>query len=181
MALPQEPFYTLEDIYALPDGKRAELLDGQIYNMAPPSRVHQEIVQFMTKNIGYHIDKKNGSCKVYPAPFAVFLTKDNSNYVEPDVSVICDKDKLDERGCNGAPDWIIEVISPSSKRMDRSIKLFKYRSAGVREYWMIDPNKNTVTVYFFEEDFVEDYTLSDMVPAHIYEDLEIDFSVLDLS
>ena len=105
----------------------------------------------------------------------------NSNYVEPDVSVICDKDKLDERGCNGAPDWIIEVISPSSKRMDRSIKLFKYRSAGVREYWMIDPNKNTVTVYFFEEDFVEDYTLSDMVPAHIYEDLEIDFSVLDLS
>ena len=90
MALPQEPFYTLEDIYALPDGKRAELLDGQIYNMAPPSRVHQEIVQFMTKNIGYHIDKKNGSCKVYPAPFAVFLTKDNSNYVEPDVSVICE-------------------------------------------------------------------------------------------
>ena len=103
MALPQEPFYTLEDIYALPDGKRAELLDGQIYNMAPPSRVHQEIVQFMTKNIGYHIDKKNGSCKVYPAPFAVFLTKDNSNYVEPDVS------------CNSITSNIIDSVQIHSK------------------------------------------------------------------
>lgn len=181
MPLPQEPFYTLQDIYALPDGKRAELLDGQIYDMAPPSRIHQKTVQFMSFTIETYISEKKGTCEVYPAPFAVFLNKDNSNYVEPDVSVICDKNKLDERGCNGAPDWIIEVISPSSKRMDRSIKLFKYRSAGVREYWMIDPNKNTVTVYFFEEDFVEDYTLTDVVSAHIYDDLEIDFSLLDLS
>lgn len=180
MSLPREQHYTLEDIYALPDGKRAELIDGQMYDMAPPSRIHQDIVQFMAKNIGYYIDKKKGNCKVYPAPFAVFLNQDDTNYVEPDISVICDRDKLDEHGCNGAPDWIIEVVSPSSKRMDRSIKLFKYRSAGVREYWMIDQAKNVVTVYFFEEDFVEDYTLTDTVQAHIYEDLEIDFSLLDL-
>lgn len=181
MPLPQENSYTIADIYALPDGKRAELIDGQIYDMAPPSRIHQEIVQFIAKNIGNYIDQKKGSCKVYPAPFAVFLDQDDTNYVEPDISVICDKSKLDEYGCKGAPDWIIEVISPSSKRMDRSIKLFKYRSAGVREYWMIDHAKNTVTVYFFEEDFVEDYTLTDTVSAHIYDDMKIDFSKLDLA
>ena len=180
MPLPHEKYYTLEDIYALPNGKRAELIDGQIYDMAPPSRIHQKIIQFMSMAIGNYIAGKNGTCEVYPAPFAVFLNQDDTNYVEPDISVICDRDKLDEHGCNGAPDWMIEVVSPSSKRMDRSIKLFKYRSAGVREYWMIDQAKNAVTVYFFEEDFVEDYTLTDTVQAHIYEDLEIDFSLLDL-
>ncbi|MDE5589145.1 MAG: Uma2 family endonuclease [Acetatifactor sp.] len=76
---------------------------------------------------------------IYLAPYAVFLNADETNYVEPDISVICDKSKLDERGCNGAPDWIIEVVSPSTERMDYGIKLFKYRSAGVREYWIVNP------------------------------------------
>ena len=113
-ALTQERLYTIDDIYALPDGDRAELIDGQLYSMAPPSRRHQDILSFLHLVIGNYIAQNNGGCKVYPAPFAVFLSADNSKYLEPDISVICDKDKLDERGCNGAPDWIIEIVSPSS-------------------------------------------------------------------
>ena len=72
--------------------------------------------------------------------------------MEPDISVICDKNKLDEHGCNGAPDWVIEVISPSDPQRDYGVKLFKYRAAGVREYWIVNPMKNTVTVYDFENE-----------------------------
>jgi len=107
MPLLKTNVYTVEDIYTLPEGQRAELIDGQIYDMAPPNRTHQRIVSQLTKIIGQYIDRKQGSCEVYPAPFAVFLNKDSKNYVEPDISVICDKEKLDDRGCNGAPDWII--------------------------------------------------------------------------
>ena len=83
--------------------------------------------------------KKKGECEVYAAPFAVFLNKDDHNYIEPDISVICDKNKLDDRGCNGSPDWVIEITSPSDPQRDYGIKLFKYRTAGVREYWIINP------------------------------------------
>ena len=95
MALEQERTYTIDDIYALPDGQRAELIDGQMYMMAPPRRVHQELVGQFMKIIGQYIDSHNGQCKVYPAPFAVFLNEDDKNYVEPDIYVICDRDKLD--------------------------------------------------------------------------------------
>ena len=134
MALAQEKVYTIHDIYALPDGERAELIDGKIYNMTPPKRIHQKLVAQLTKLIGNYIEAKDGDCEVYPAPFAVFLNEDDKTYVEPDISVICDKNKLDDRGCFGAPDWIIEIVSPSTERMDYGIKLFKYRSAKVREY-----------------------------------------------
>ena len=92
--------YMLDDIYALPDGERAELIDGQIYYMAPPSRKSQKITGRIYKEITNHISRKDGPCEVYAAPFAVFLNKDDANYVEPDVSVICNPDKLDDRGCN---------------------------------------------------------------------------------
>lgn len=118
----KESIYTIDDIYALPDGQRAELIDGQIYNMAPPKRIHQKLISELTQSIGNYIKSQNGSCEVYPAPFAVFLNDDDKNYVEPDLSVICDKSKLDDRGCNGAPDLIIEVVSPSSRKLDYSIK-----------------------------------------------------------
>ena len=95
MALPQEKLYTIDDIYALPYGKRAELIDGQIYDMAPPNTNHQRISYAIARKISDYIDKKKGNCEVFLAPFAVFLNKDDSNYVEPDVSVICDKSKLD--------------------------------------------------------------------------------------
>lgn len=152
MPPPQERTYTINDIYTLPDGQRAELIDGHIYMMAPPDRAHQKISHFLEWTIENYIQKQNGSCDVYTAPFAVFLNKDDHNYVEPDISVICDKSKLDEKGCVGAPDWIIEIISPSTQSIDYGIKLFKYRSAGVREYWIVNPLKHTVTVYDFEKE-----------------------------
>ena len=150
MALAHERTYTIDDIYALPDGQRAELIDGQMYMMAPPTTNHQRLVAKLSHQILSHIDAKGGNCEVFPAPFAVFLNEDDQNYVEPDISVICDKDKLNDKGCNGAPDWVIEIISPSTSHMDYGIKLFKYRTAGVREYWIVNPSMHTVNVYDFE-------------------------------
>lgn len=176
MPLPQEKIYTTEDIYNLPEGTRAELIDGQIYYMAPPSRKHQSIAGKLFAAISHYIESKDGICEPYIAPFAVFLNENNKNYVEPDISVICDKNKLNDRGCTGAPDWIIEIVSPSSRRMDYYIKLFKYRAAGVREYWIVDPDKNRIMVYNFDNEDTADYTFSDIVKAGIYEDFSIDFS-----
>lgn len=174
--LAKEKCYTTDDIYSLPDGSRAELIDGQIYNMAPPSRKHQDITGELFGIIREYIRSNNGSCRPYIAPFAVFIDKDDTNYVEPDISVICDKSKLTDKGCFGAPDWIIEVVSPGSRRMDYFTKLFKYRTAGVREYWIVDPEKNRVLVYNFESEDTGDYTFADSVKASIYDDLFINFS-----
>lgn len=116
---------------------------------------------------------------MFPAPFAVFLNKDDQNYVEPDISVICDKDKLDDKGCNGAPDWIIEIVSPSSTRMDYAVKLFKYRTAGVREYWIVNPLKKAVQTYVFEgEEDSNLFSFEDEIPVHIFENLKIRVSEL---
>ena len=171
MALAQEKTYTIEDIYALPDGQRAELIDGQIYNMAPPNFLHQKLVMELSAAIHQYIKSKKGNCEVLPAPFAIFLNQDNQNYVEPDISIVCDKNKLDKQGCNGAPDWIIEIISPSTERLDCGIKLFKYRSAGVREYWMVNPKLHTVTVYDFEHnEKTKQYSFDDDIPSCIFQD-----------
>ena len=105
--------YTIKDIYALPEGERAELINGRIYAMAPPNRLHQKLVMELSHIIKSYIEKNNGECEVYPSPFAVFLNKDEKTYVEPDISVIRDKDKLNDRGCAGAPDFVIEVVSKS--------------------------------------------------------------------
>lgn len=176
MALAKETFYTIEDIYNLPEGRRAELIDGQIYMMAPPNRIHQEIAGELFGIIREYIKTHNGQCKPYIAPFAVFLNKNDKTYVEPDISVICDKNKLNEKGCSGAPDWIIEIVSPSSQKMDYMIKLFKYQSAGVREYWIVDQKKNRIIVYNFERDDIKEYTFSDTVEVGIYDGFAIDFS-----
>lgn len=175
-----EEYYTIEDIYNLPQGKRAELIDGEIYMMASPSTIHQRLVMALSNRIYNYIDSKQGSCEVFPSPFAVFLNADNEIYLEPDISVICDKSKITDEGCKGAPDWVIEIVSQSSKRMDYYIKLFRYCTAGVKEYWVVDPEKNHVIVYDFEHDEVMDYTFSDKVKAGIYEDLEIDFSEIQM-
>lgn len=181
MPLPQpHQEFTLDDIYALPDGKRAELIDGQLYMMTPPTRRHQQILLSISRKIADYIDANHGPCEVDIAPFAVFLNADNKNYVEPDISVICSPDKLTPSGCTGAPDWIIEIVSPGSRRMDYSIKLFKYRSAGVREYWIVDPEKNRITVWNFVTDDTDEFTFSDQVKAGIYTDLTIDFSQIQL-
>ena len=117
-ALRKEEVYTIEDIYALPNGERAELIDGKIYYMAPPNTKHQRLVHFFDREIGNYIQSKHGECEVFPAPFAVFLNENDTNYVEPDISVICDKNKISDQGCHGAPDWVIEIVSPSSKQME---------------------------------------------------------------
>ena len=178
MSLLEEKVYTIDDIYALPEGERAELIDGHIYYMAPPNREHQKILMELSARIFEYIRSHNGKCEVYAAPFAVYLDDTSNTYVEPDISVICNPDKMDDKGCNGAPDWIIEIVSPASKRMDYYTKLFKYRTAGVREYWIIDAAKNQIFVYNFEKGDTEQYTLQDSVKAGIYEDLVIDFGKL---
>lgn len=165
--------YTIEDIYALPDGERAELIDGKIYYMAPPSWKHQHILGYLYNQIYNYVRERAGECEVLAAPFAVFLNNDDINYLEPDISVICDRDKLDEKGCHGAPDWIIEIVSPGSKAMDYFTKLFKYRTAGVREYWIVDSAKQRITVYFFEKELAEDYPFGEEVPVGIYDDFSI--------
>lgn len=179
MSLPQKQHYTIEDIYTLPDGQRAELIDGQIYDMAPPKRIHQKLVSELTQYIGNYIKSRKGSCEIYPAPFAVFLNRDDRNYVEPDISVICDPNKLNDHGCQGAPDWIIEIVSPSTERMDYGIKLFKYRSAGVREYWIINPVNRTVNVYDFENnEKTGQYSFDNGISSCIYNDLNINIADL---
>lgn len=179
MPLLKNDTYTTDYIYSLPAGERAELIDGKVYNMAPPARIHQELVSQFTKIIGQHIDKKDGSCKVYPAPFAVFINKDDKTYVEPDISVICDENKLDDRGCNGAPDFIIEIVSPSSRTMDYSTKNTVYSNAGVREYWIVDPAKERTTIYRYEEDAAPMiFSFEQTITVGIYGDLNINISEL---
>lgn len=178
MALANKKTFTIEDIYALPDGQHAELIDGQLYMMAPPNRIHQEISFSLSRKIADYIDQTGGACKVYPAPFAVFLNADVKNYVEPDISVICDKNKLTDKGCSGAPDWIIEIVSPGSQRMDYMTKLFKYRTCGVREYWIVDPKDKAVVVYDFENNDMRkhDFTNDSVVRVGIYPEFNLDFS-----
>ena len=179
MAILQKQAYTVDDIYALPDGQRAELIDGEMYMMAPPSMIHQKIVTRLSADINNYIRHKHGDCESFVAPFAVFLNADDKNYVEPDISIICDKRKLEDRGCNGAPDWIIEVTSPSDPQRDYGIKLFKYRAAGVREYWIVNPQKNTVTVYDFEkEKHTNQYNFNDDISVCIYNDFIINIDRL---
>ena len=174
MPLSNESTYTINDIYALPEGERAELIDGKLYMMAPPSRLHQELVGELFTVIRNYIGKNGGSCKAYIAPFAVFLNENEKNYVEPDISVICDINKLNDKGCQGAPDWIIEIVSPSSQRMDYQIKLFKYRTAGVKEYWIVNPDTYTVTVYGFDNDFNSgQYSFKQKIQVGIYPELSI--------
>lgn len=144
--------FTVADIDALPEGQRAELFDGEMVMLASPNRIHQEILVWLSAKVFDFIKSRNGGCKVYTAPFAVLLKKDDRTYVEPDLCVICKKEKLDERGCNGAPDWIVEIVSPSSRRMDYYRKLTEYKNADVREYWIVDPARHSVVVYNLEEE-----------------------------
>ncbi|MBR1744260.1 MAG: Uma2 family endonuclease [Lachnospiraceae bacterium] len=178
-AVKREKIYTEEDYYNTPDGVRAELIDGElIYNMAPPSRIHQTILSELHLSIGNYIKAKKGGCHIYPAPFSVKLRQDKTNIVEPDLSIICDKDKLTDKGCTGAPDWVIEITSPSNSSHDYVKKLNLYMDAGVREYWIIDPQEEKIVVYLLEEKQFKmtTYSFTDTIQVSIYDDLSIDFS-----
>ena len=178
LAHAQAKSYSEEDYYELGENVRAELIDGQFYDMAAPSIIHQEILSRLHAIIYNYIDAKKGSCRVYPAPFAVKLFDDAKNIVEPDISVICDPSKLTDRGCSGAPDWIIEIASPTNPRHDYITKLNLYSNAGVREYWIVDPKYKKIYVYNMEADnfSIKVFSFTDTISAGIYEDLSIDFS-----
>ena len=181
-ALAHANIYTEEDYYNLPETVRAELIDGQIYYMSAPSRIHQKILMFLSKTIANYIDSKDGSCEVYPAPFAVKLFEDDDKtVVEPDISVICDPNKLTDRGCTGAPDWIVEIVSPSTSSHDYIRKLNLYAKAGVKEYWIIDPRTEKVFVYHLDQADVnaDSYTFQDKIKVNIYDDLWIGFAELE--
>ncbi len=179
----QEKLFTEQDYYQLPEDTRAELIDGKlIYNLAAPSRLHQEILSFLHVEITNYIRKKKGGCKVYPAPFAVKLSENKDTIVEPDLSIICDRGKLTARGCTGAPDWIVEIASPGNKSHDYVRKLNLYMDAGVREYWIVDPMTEDILVYHLAADTFSfrQYTFKDCVPAGIYADLRVDFKDLEI-
>lgn len=173
-------YYTIEDIYNMPEGKRAELIDGELYMMVTPGMIHQRISGYLHNEIYNYIKNRNGTCETFAAPFAVFLNADDKTYLEPDISVICDRNKLTDKGCCGAPDWVIEIVSPGSRAADYYKKLMKYGSAGVKEYWIVDYEKKHIFVYNFEQNTVEEYSFSDRVKAGIYDDFEIDFSGLNI-
>lgn len=162
--------------------KISELIDGRIYYQAAPNRIHQKVLNILNNVIYNYIRSRNGLCEVYPAPFAVKLYEDRKTIVEPDISIICDRKKLTDRGCNGAPDWIIEVVSPGNPENNYIRKLSLYKDAGVREYWIVNPMKQTILVYVFEAGLfdIRQYTFQDKVKVGIYEDLYIDFMELDL-
>ena len=182
-ALARTNIYTEEDYYNLPENVRAELIDGQFYYMAAPSRIHQKILMEISATIRDYLRFKTDPCEVYPAPFAVKLfSEEDKNVVEPDISVICDPSKLTDQGCTGAPDWIVEVISPSNSSHDYIRKLNLYADAGVREYWIVNPIEQSVYVYFLEENKFKTtaYTFQDKIKVNIYDDLWIDFAELGL-
>ena len=172
-AVQEEKIYTIEDIYALPEGERAELIDGKIYFMGSSNINHERICKKLIRTIDDYIESNNGSCESFIAPCAVFLNNDDTTYIEPDVFVVCDPNRIDNKGCHGAPDWIIEVVSPSSTQTDYVIKLKKYRDAGVREYWIVDPEIKWVTVHRFEDVKIDHYKFGEEAPVGIFRGFSI--------
>ena len=161
---------TLEDYYALPDDRRAELIDGVIYDMSSPSFVHQSIVASIVIQVGTYINNNKGKCKVLPAPIDVQLDCDEKTMLQPDVVILCDDKKNKNRCIFGPPDFVCEVLSPSTKFRDSVLKLWKYMNAGVREYWMVDTDKKKVICYFVEQgEEAMEYSLEDDIPVMIYE------------
>ena len=180
MPVPRQREYTAEDYWNLPDDVRAELIDGQLYDMAPPSWTHQKIVSGLVWKLRDYVERNGRPCQVVSSPVAVNLDANDETWVEPDVIVVCDPTKVSERGCEGAPDLVIEVVSPSSISRDYFIKAGKYRQAGVREYWIVDPATQKTTVYRYGPDspVLSVFAFFDSTPVGIFDGLEI--AVADL-
>lgn len=168
--------YTLEDYYALPDERRVELIDGVFYDMAAPTKLHQRLLLELSQQL-YPCVENHPECELFIAPCDVRLDNDDRTMVQPDVLVVCNDQDSDVRRVNGAPDFIIEILSPSTRSKDMFLKLNKYRNAGVREYWIVDPDKLVVLVYDLDKDsFREKYSFSDEVPVGISEgECRVDF------
>ena len=174
---PQPQLITLEQYEALPEDKRVEIFDGVIYDMSSPSQIHQAVSIQLSTVINNYILRRKGSYSIFNAPFDVKLSDNPLIIVQPDIMVVCDKDKLDDKRCNGAPDFIIEIVSPGNPSDDYIRKLYYYKNYGVREYWIVDPRRKTVTVNYFEGDIVNvQYSFDSIIKVNIYDDLFINFS-----
>ncbi len=180
--------YTYTDYLTLTENEPIEIIEGRILAMSPaPSRIHQKIISKIITELNNYITSNNGECEVYPAPFDVILVNDDEevnnskNIVQPDISVICDKDKLNDKGCFGSPDMIIEVVSPYNPNNDYIKKLNLYDKYKVKEYWIVNPMKDTILVYTLEDNngygMPTIYTFKDKIKVNIYDNLEIDFSL----
>ena len=168
---------TLEQYEALPENRRAEVFDDVICDMASPSQIHQMLSMELSNILYNYIKRKNGGCQVFSAPFDVKLSDKPLTIVQPDIMIICDKDKLDGKRCNGAPDFIIEIVSPGNPSDDYKRKLYYYKNAGVREYWIVDSRRKIVTVNDFEGDIVSvQYSFDSIIKVNIFDDLYISFS-----
>lgn len=159
--------YTAKDFYEKTGDAPAELVNGDIVMLSAPSTLHQTILGDVFADIKNYIRKNGGDCSVFPAPFDVKLN--DKNVFEPDITVICDKNKITEKGCAGAPDWVVEIVSPSTARNDYLRKLNAYGDAGVREYWIVNPLRSQVLVYFFEDGYEPlIYRFDEEIPVCIY-------------
>ena len=187
MALPApKDRYTFADCLTWGEDERIEIINGEAIMMAPPTRIHQEISGELFRQLANFLEGKK--CKVYAAPFAVRLFEkegdtpdDVDTMVEPDISVVCDHDKLDEHGCKGAPDLVVEILSPSTQRHDRLVKLDLYQRAGVREYWIVSPNEKAVQVFLLDGGLMqphEVYGKEDIAKVNVLEGCFMELSKL---
>lgn len=171
--------YTVSDYEALPEERRVELIDGVFYDMAAPSYLHQTILAELYTALSDAIRKKGGPCRVVLSPCDVRLDEDDKTMVQPDLFILCDKEKhMDGKRIKGAPDFIAEIVSPSSRSQDMFRKFRKYDAAGVREYWIVDPeNRSVITYHFVGEGGAEQYHFDDVIPVNIYGgDIHVDFA-----
>ena len=170
--------YTVEDYYAFPDDIRVELIDGVIYYMTAPTSYHQLIAGEVHRQLWDCAEAHGSDCFPFMSPIDVQLDRDERTMVQPDVIIVCGKDLMRKKVIYGAPEFIMEVLSPSTKDKDLLIKLSKYRKAGCQEVWMVDPDKRRVTVYDFTSDSWPDiYSFDEHVPLAISEGkCEIDFT-----
>lgn len=182
MELREERFYTEEEYENFDNNGLVEFDNGHILLMSPPTRLHQKLVFHLARTIGNYLDGR--PCEVYTAPFNVRLILENSDIkrVEPDISIICDKSKLNEKGCEGSPDLIIEVVTKGNMMHDYATKVSWYKQAGVAEYWIVDDNKRIILVYLFQKNDFFEYTFEDTIGLDIFNGkIAIDFSKLDMS
>lgn len=175
--------FTVKDYHETPEGYPLELINGHFFVMESPSSRHQSLVFELGFAIGSYIKKNNGKCRVYPGPFDVELPTAKGTVVVPDLTVICDSSIINEKGCKGVPDWIIEVLSASTQSRDKKEKLEVYESVGVREYWIVDPFENKVCVYQLKENentysLPDSYGFEEEIPSGIFTDLKISLSAL---
>ncbi len=168
--------YTIDDYYDWPDDERVELIDGVIYDMAAPTQSHQVVQYEIYTQVSAQIRKRGGGCVPLGAPSDVELGDDRRTMVQPDFMIVCDRSKLDGQRCVGAPDFVIEILSPSSRKKDAFIKHNKYMTSGVREYWTVDLRDKLVTVYCCDEGRVFQYSVEEKVPIGIYDGaIAVDF------